>query len=37
MKKILLTLMSISCIYFFAQTQDYQLIPDHPGIFKLIY
>jgi len=36
MKKILLTLMCISCIQFFVQAQDYPLILDHPGIFKLI-
>ncbi len=36
MKKILLTLMCISCIHFFAHAQDYPLIPNHPGTFELI-
>jgi hypothetical protein len=36
MKKILLFLFCAICIHFSVQAQDYPLIPDHPGTFKLI-
>ena len=36
MKKVLLTLFCVSCIHFSDYAQDYPLIPDHPGTFKLI-
>jgi hypothetical protein len=36
MKKNLFTLFCIIWVQFSAQAQDYPLIPDHPGTFKLI-
>ena len=36
MKKNFLTLLCISCILYFAQAQDYPLLTEHPGTFKLI-
>jgi hypothetical protein len=36
MKKVLLILFGAIWIPFSVQAQDYPLIPDHPGIFKLI-
>lgn len=36
MKKILLTVFCAICVQVSVHAQDYPLIPDHPGIFKLI-
>jgi len=36
MKKILLILFCAICIHFSVQAQDYPLILNHPGTFKLI-
>jgi len=36
MKKILLSLLSAIWLQFSSQAQDYPLLPDHPGTFKLI-
>lgn len=36
MKKFFLTLLCIPCIHFLVVSQDYPLLTDHPGTFKLI-
>jgi hypothetical protein len=36
MKKFFLTLQCILCLQFLVQAQDYPLMLDHPGTFKLI-
>jgi hypothetical protein len=36
MKKVLLTLFCSISIHFSVQSQEYPLLPDHPGTFKLI-